>query len=347
MGCETAAVSALVTGGGGFLGGAIVRQLVARGDRVWSFSRGAYPELADLGVETLRGDLGDRAAVDAAIASAAGAGCETVYHVAAKAGAWGPLSSYRSTNIDGTAHVIAACRHHGIGRLVYTSSPSVVLSGSDVEGGDESLPYPDRWLAHYPATKAEAEQLILAANDDQLATVCLRPHLIWGPGDTHLLPRLVDRARRGRLRRIGDGHNLIDTVYIDDAARAHLLAGERLGSVAGRTYFISAGEPIAAWTMVDQLLAAAGEGPVTKVISARAARCVGAVLETVWRGLRLAGEPPMTRWVAVELSTSHWFDISAARRDLDYEPQVTLEDGMERLRQWCASPTRSRTPRDC
>lgn len=328
-------MKALVTGGGGFLGGAIVRQLVARGDTVWSFSRGAYPELTHLGVETLRGDLGDRSTVDAAIAVAAGAGCEVVYHVAAKAGAWGPLSAYRAANVDGTAHVIAACRRYGVGRLVFTSSPSVVLSGSDVEGGDESLPYPDRWLAHYPATKAEAEQLVLAANSAELATVSLRPHLIWGPGDGHLLPRLVDRARRGRLRRIGDGDKLIDTVYIDDAARAHLLAADRLASVAGRTFFISAGEPIASWTMVDLLLQAAGEAPVTQTISARAARTAGAVLEGVWRWLRLAGEPPMTRWVAEELSTSHWFDISAARRDLGYEPQVMLADGLERLRRWC------------
>jgi len=347
-------LKALVTGGGGFLGGAIVRQLLARGDEVWSFARGDYPELKTQGVRVLRGDLARAGDVDRCIAEAAGQGCEAVFHVAALAGSWGPLSAYGAVNVDGTAHVLAACREHGLGRMVYTSSPSVVLCGRDVEGCDESLPYPAHWLAHYPATKAVAEQRVLAANDGELATVSLRPHLIWGPGDGHLLPRLVDRSRRGRLRRIGAGDKLIDTVYIDDAARAHLLADDRLRAerggeamasgderrdssepVAGRAFFITADDPIETWTMVNHLLAAAGEPPVTRSVSARVARNAGAVLESIWRLLRLSTEPPMTRWVAEELSTSHWFNISAARRDLGYAPQVSLEDGLARLQTWC------------
>lgn len=343
-------MKALVTGGGGFLGGAIVRQLLARGDEVWSFSRGAYPQLAELGVEVLRGDLAKDRDVEGAFAVAAAAGCETVFHVAALAGSWGPEAAYRAVNVEGTEHVIDACRAHGIERLVFTSSPSVVLCGRDVEGGDETLPYPERWLAHYPATKAEAEQRVLTANDGELATVSLRPHLIWGPGDGHLLPRLVERSRKGRLRRIGNGDKLIDVIYVDDAARAHLLADDCLAVerftgqpsradghfVSGRPFFITAGKPVETWTMVNQLLAAAGESAVTKTISAKAARTAGAVLETVWRCLHLSGEPAMTRWVAEELSTSHWFDMTAARRDLGYEPQVSLEDGLARLREWCA-----------
>ncbi|MFT7461787.1 MAG: nucleoside-diphosphate-sugar epimerase [Pseudohongiellaceae bacterium] len=371
-------MKALVTGGGGFLGGAIVAQLLQRGDQVWSFARGRYPQLAEQGVEVLRGDLANEKDVHDALGVAANAGCETVFHVAALAGSWGPESSYYGVNVAGTDNVIAACRAHGIERLVYTSSPSVVLSGSDVVGGDESLPYADHWLAHYPATKAEGERRVLAANGSGLSTVALRPHLIWGPGDGHLLPRLVDRSRKGRLRRIGKGDKLIDAVYIDDAARAHLLADERLVSerrsgevslhdgaqgadvsatserggvqgaaggsalgaaqpVAGRPFFVTAGAPIETWTMVNHLLAAAGEAPLTKQISAKAARAAGAVLETVWRALYLKSEPPMTRWAAEELSTSHCFDITAARRDLGYEPQVSLEDGLARLRAWCAS----------
>lgn len=348
-------MKALVTGGGGFLGGAIVRQLLARGDEVWSFARGDYPELEALGVHVLRGDLARAGDVDRCFAEAAAKGCETVFHVAALAGSWGPESAYRAVNVHGTEHALRACRDHGLGRMVYTSSPSVVLCGRDVEGGDESLPYPDQWLAHYPATKAVAEQRVLAANDGELATVSLRPHLIWGPGDGHLLPRLVDRSRRGRLRRIGKGDKLIDAIYIDDAARAHLLADDRLlaerggeatasgrdcreGSVpvAGRAFFITADDPIETWTMVNHLLAAAGEPPVTKSISARAARSGGAILEAIWRLLRLSTEPPMTRWVAEELSTSHWFNVSAAGRDLGYAPQVSLGDGLARLQAWCA-----------
>lgn len=323
----------LVTGGGGFLGGALVRQLVARDVEVVSFSRGHHPWLAELGVEQRRGDLADAAAVSAALA-----GCDEVHHVAALAGAWGPAARYRAVNVEGTRHVLAACREHGVARLVFTSSPSVVLDGRDVEGGDESLPYPARHLAPYPATKAEAERLVLAAHGDDLATVSLRPHLIWGPGDNHLLPRLVERQRAGRLRRFSGPVKRLDTIYVDDAARAQRLAARRLAEgadgVGGRPFFLSAGAPVPTWEMVDRLLAAAGEGPLRRSIPPAVARLAGAVLETVWRLARREGEPPMTRWVAQELSSSHWFDIGAARRLLGYEPRVGLDEGLERLAAW-------------
>jgi nucleoside-diphosphate-sugar epimerase len=310
---------------------------------VRSFSRSDYPALAALGVEQVRGDLGDQAAV-----SAAAKGCDICFHVAAKAGIWGRYSDFYRANVTGTLNVLEACRANGIARLVYTSSPSVVFDGSDVEGGDESIPYPASYEAHYPETKALAEQLVLAANSPELASVALRPHLIWGPGDNHLVPRILARACAGRLRRIGVRPNLVDTVYVDNAARAHLQAADRLsaGSApAGRAYFISNGEPIPLWEMVNRILAAAGIPPVSRSISPKMAYTVGCICEGLWSLLRLPGEPPMTRFVAHELSSAHWFDISAARRDLGYRPEVSIDEGLLRLRQWLQdSPNQSELP---
>ena len=214
-------MKALVTGGGGFLGRAIVERLVARGDTVRSFSRGDYPELRQLGVQIVRGDIADREAVVAACH-----GCDVIFHVAAKAGIWGRFEDYHRANVVGTENVLAGCSAHGIARLVYTSSPSVVFHGADMEGVDESAPYPDAYHAHYPKTKAVAERRVLAANGPNLATVALRPHLIWGPRDNHLVPRIIRRA--GSLRRIGAEDKRVDCVYIDNAADAHVLAADRL-----------------------------------------------------------------------------------------------------------------------
>lgn len=325
-------MKALVTGGGGFLGKAIVRLLRARGDAVRSFSRTPHPELAALGVEHCCGELHDPVAVDAAVA-----GCDIVYHVAAKAGIWGPYAEFYQANVVGTQNVIAACRRHGVRHLVYTSSPSVVFDGSDMEGVDESVPYPRHFHAPYPQTKAAAEILVLRSNSPELATVALRPHLIWGPEDNHLVPRILARGRQGALRRIGTRPCLIDTIYIDNAAAAHLLAADALAigsQVAGRAYFLSQGEPIPLWEMVNRILAAGGLPPVTRTISPRLAYAIGWTLEKSYAALRISSEPRMTRFVARELSTAHWFDISAARRDFGYQPLVSLDAGMERLQAW-------------
>lgn len=320
---------ALVTGGGGFLGGAIVRLLKARGDTVRSLARGDYPALRDLGVETFRGDL-----ADAEMTARAVRGCDVVFHVAAKAGIWGPRAEFERANVEGTRRVIEACRREGVRRLVFTSSPSVVFDGRDMEGVDEAVPYPDHYEADYPATKARAERLVREANDSSLATVALRPHLIWGPGDPHLVPRILARGKAGRLRRIGPGNPLVDSTYVDNAADAHLLAADRLepGSpIAGRVYFLSQGEPWPLWDLVNAILKAGHVAPVTRRVSKRAALAAGAVLETAFRALHLPAEPPMTRFLAGELSTAHWFDITAARRDLGYDPTVSIEEGLRRL----------------
>ena len=331
-------MKALVTGGGGFLGAVIVRMLRERGDQVRSFSRGAHPELAGLGVEQVRGDLSQPR-----LLKEAAEGCDIVFHVAAKAGIWGSYDGFYSANVTGTINVLNACRANKISRLVYTGSPSVIFDGQDVEGGDESLPYPARYHAHYPRTKALAEQLVLDADSTDLTTVSLRPHLIWGPGDNHLVPRIIARGRAGKLRRIGNYPCLVDTVYVDNAAQAHLLAADRLlpdSSIAGKAYFITNGEPLPLWEMVNRILAAAGLPPETRSIPPGLAYAAGAVCEGLWNLLRLSGEPPMTRFVAKELATAHWFKIDAARRDLGYQPQVSIDEGLERLRSWLAAEER-------
>lgn len=328
---------ALVTGGGGFLGGAIVRRLVDRGDSVRSLARGDYPELRALGVETIRGDVADLGAVARAVD-----GCDVVFHVAAKAGIWGPRAEFHRANVEGTRAVLDACRSRGVAKLVYTSSPSVVHGGGDQEGVDESAPYPARFDSPYPETKAEAERMVLGADGDGLSTVALRPHLIWGPGDNHLVPRIIARAKAGRLRRVGDRPNRVDSTYIDDAAEAHLLAADRLGPgsiVAGRAFFLSQGEPWPLWDLVNGILNAAHLPPVTRSVSPAVARMAGAVLEVAHRALRLPGEPIMTRFLARQLSTAHWFDISAARRDLGYRPSVSIEEGLRRLERSLVGPS--------
>ena len=320
----------LVTGGGGFLGKAIVKRLVEAGENVRSFSRSFYPELKSLGVEQLQGDISDNAAVEKACD-----GIQLVFHVAAKPGVWGNYKDYYKTNVSGTKNVIEACSIHNISKLVYTSSPSVVFNGMDMEGVDESVPYSDRFHAHYPKTKAIAEQLVVGASTDKLRTIILRPHLIWGPEENNFVPRIIAKARK--LKIVGNGRNLVDTIYIDNAADAHILAAENLDKnpeISGNVYFITQGKPVLLWDMINAILKAGGLDPVKGSISKRTAWLVGAAFEFFYKILQINKEPPMTRFVADELATSHWFDISAAKRDLGYSPRVSMEEGFRLLENW-------------
>ncbi len=319
----------LVTGGGGFLGKALSFRLKERGYEVRSIARNDYPELRDRGIETVRGDIADK---DAVIAAAQG--CQAVFHTAAKAGIWGSYEDFYRTNVTGTANVIEACQVNKISKLIFTSSPSVIHAGKDIEGSDESLPYPKHFSGHYPTTKALAEQLVLKANCDSLKTVALRPHLIWGPGDNHVIPHFIARARSGKLRLIGGPTKLVDTVYIDNAVEAHILALEKLmtgASCAGKPYFITQGEPIPVNDFVNRVLACAGMEPVKKSIAPWVVHLAGGVLEMLFTITRRSDEPVMTRGLANHLTTSHWFSIEGARRDLGYVPGVDLNEGMRRL----------------
>ncbi len=319
----------LVTGGGGFLGKAIVRRLIEQGLPVRSFSRGFYPQLERWGVRQFAGDLADFHAV-----SHACEGVETVFHVAARPGVWGDYEQFYQTNVLGTSHVIAACQKHKVSQLIYTSSPSVIFDGSDMEGVDESVPYPPRYHAHYPRTKALAEQAVRNAANG-LKTIILRPHLIWGPGDNHLVPRILARAHR--LMQIGKGDKQVDTLYIDNAAQAHILAWQQLKAqpgLSGRIYFISQDDPIRLWEMVNAILKAGGKPPVTRRIPHWLARGLGGMAEAVYGLMKWESEPPLTRFMADEMATAHWFDISAAKKELGYQPTVSIAEGLERLRAW-------------
>ncbi len=321
----------LVTGASGFVGGRLARRLLAAGRRVRAVARSPLPELAQLGAETMRADIAEAAAMESACRGAA-----TVFHAAARVGVWGPRVEFERTNIDGAQAILAACRTQGVARLVFTSSPSVVFSDTDLAGVDEAQPRGTSFPADYPRTKAEAERLILEAHEPgRLATCALRPHLIWGVGDQNLIPRVVARARAGRLRIVGSGKNVVDLTHVENVVDAHLCAELALatpdGAAGGRPYFITNGEPVVLWDWINDLLGRLGVPPVTRRLSLASARRIGAVCEALWSTLRLSGEPPMTRFVASELAKDHWFRIDAARGDLGYTPRVSMAQGMEEL----------------
>lgn len=323
----------LVTGGGGFLGRAIVKLLLARGLRVRVVGRSPQPDLEKLGVEFVRGDL-----ADPGIAAHAVTECETVFHVAAKAGVWGAYQEFHDANVLATRNLLSAARAAGVTRFIHTSTPSVVFNGEPLAGADESLPYvnPAKCPAAYPVTKAEAERLVLAADADGFRTCALRPHLIWGVGDNHLLPRVVAKARAGKLRIVGSGDNRVDMTHVDNAAHAHLLALVALdaGRARGKAYFLSDGAPVTLWPWINGLLARLDLPPVTRRVSVESAYAVGALAEFAWKIFGRSGEPPMTRFVAVELAKDHWFDISAAKRDLGYAAVVDSEKALAELAAW-------------
>lgn len=307
-------------------------------------ARGDYPELSELGVEMQQGDLANR---DDVMRACDGIDC--VFHAGGKVGVWGHWLDYFNANIHGTLNVLGACRDRGIGRLVFTSSPSVTFDGHDQRGVDNTAPYPKKWLAHYPHTKAVAEQFVLTQDDTEVAggrlrTTSLRPHLVWGPRDHHLTKRLVERAKAGQLRRIGAAKNRVDMVYVENAAAAHLLAADELAQEeprnAGKAYFITQATPVDCWAWIDEILALVDLPPVKKSISAKAAYSAGWWLEMKhWLLRDFSNEPRMTRFVARQLATDHWFDKSAAREDFGYEPQVSTEEGMQRLGEWLRSQT--------
>ncbi len=320
----------LVTGGGGFLGKAIVKKLIEKDLIVTSLSRAFYPELESLGVHQIQGDLADPYIVAKAIKD-----IDVVYHVAAKAGAWGAFDDYYKVNVTGTQNVIEACFKNNVKQLIYTSSPSVVFDQFDKINIDESTPYSKNYLTAYPETKGMAEKLVRKAALKGLNTIIIRPHAIWGPGDNHLLPRIIKKAKR--LKRIGRDECLLDTLYVDNAADVHILASNKLlenPSLSGNVYFVSQGEPIKIWDMVDALLDVAGLPPVKGHISANVAFKIGSIFEFIYRSLRIKKEPPLTRFMVTELSTHHYFNISKVKQDLGYSPKVSTQEGLNRLKAW-------------
>ena len=319
----------LVIGGGGFVGSAIVRQLLDRGIECRVLGRNTYPHLVAQGVRCLCADIRDPAGLARHFQ-----GVDTVFHVAALAGIWGRWQDYNEINVQGTNNVLSACRSQGVRSLVYTSSPSVVFDRHDICGGDETLPYPHRFLCHYARSKALAERAVLQASDDQLLTCAIRPHLVWGPGDPHLIPRLMARGQARQLVRIGSGQNRVDISYIDNVAHAHLLAADNLSgpaTAAGRSYFISQGEPVNLWDWIAHLFERLDLPPVTRSLPFSLAYLMGAVLEWYSTCRNLHDEPRMTRFLAMQLARSHWFSTARACEDLGYHPLISIDEGMNRL----------------
>lgn len=335
----------LVTGGGGFLGRHIVGELLAKDHRVRILARGDYPDLAARGVECRRADIRDAEAVAAACV-----GCDGVFHVAGVAGFCGPREKFFGINVRGTANVLHGCVLAKVPRLVYTSSPSVVydVRTFNVENGDESLPYPDRFVAAYPESKARAEKMVLEWNGwemvvenpdgtsaiERLATCALRPHLVWGAGDRHLAPRIIEQARRGKLRIVGDGKNRVSMAHVRDVAAAHVQAMDALtpdSPLAGEAYFINDDKPVLMWEWVNQLLSGIGVPPVTRRIPYRLGWLYGACLESVCELFPRLGEPRLTRFVAAQMAGCHWFNCAKARRDFGFSPSVPHDRGMAEL----------------
>lgn len=325
MGAKSIEMRVLVTGGGGFVGKALVRRLAGLGHEVFSFSRKVYPEHQTWGVRFFRGDLINKSEVENACQD-----MDAVFHVAARVGIWGPYKEFFRVNVLGTQNVINACGKWKVPKLIFTSSASVVFDGSDIEGGNESLSYPARPVSNYTSTKAQAEQLVISANSESLKTIALRPHLIWGPGDTQLVPKILQRARSERLRKPGRKDYLVDTTFIDNLIDAQILAFEKLSInpvLGGRAFFITNGEPVFVWDFLNSVIQAAGLSIIQKTVPKNMALVLAFMLEKTHQAFHLKNEPCLTRFLIHELCSHHWFDISAAKRYLDYTPRISNREG--------------------
>ncbi|MGE3610963.1 MAG: NAD-dependent epimerase/dehydratase family protein [Bacteriovoracaceae bacterium] len=322
----------LVTGGGGFLGSYIIKELLKNPNyQVTNFSRHSYLHLKELGVPTIQGDLTRKEDVERALLQ----GFDAIFHVAALAGVWGKYQDFYNINFLGTKNLIEAAQNMGVKKFVYTSSPSVVFGSDDLFGVNEDCPYPKKYLNAYSETKAMAEKLVLSKNDGKTFLTCaLRPHLIWGPGDPHLLPRVIQKGKAGKLKIVGDGENLVDIIYVENAAMAHVAAFENLqphSRVCGHAYFLGQERPVKLWDFINQVLGMVKVEPVHGHISVQSAYKLGSFLEKAFKLLGIQKpEPPMTRFVALNLGKSHYFSHENARRDFNYIPKISIEEGLKR-----------------
>jgi nucleoside-diphosphate-sugar epimerase len=320
----------IITGAGGFLGSYIARTLIAKKEyEVYSFSRSSYPTLINYGVKERQGDLANYQDVLKALD-----GMDAVIHTASRVGIWGQYDDFYQTNVLGTENILKAMKKLGIKKCVYTSTPSVVFGSESLCGVDESTPYPHKYLSHYAKTKAMAEKLILEANGADLSTVALRPHLIFGPGDMNLIPRVIEAHKKGRLKIIGDGQNMVDVTYVQNAADAHLLALEKLTAshpIAGKAYFIGQG-PVKLWDFTNSILINAGLPKLSKKISIRSAYFIGFIIESFLKIFKIdMVNPPMTRFIALQLGKSHYFNHHNSENDLAFYPSISIEEGLLKL----------------
>lgn len=318
----------LVTGGSGFLGKALCKKLHDLGNEVSYLSRSESNELKALNIIWIQGDISD-----VSVALLATKGQNAVFHTAALAGYWGKREDYFKTNVEGTENIINGCLKNQVPHLIFTSSPSIIFNGKDLVNVNESIDYPKNHLCFYSETKCLAEKLILENNKNGLKTISLRPHLIWGPGDNHLIPRVIASAKDERLKIVGDGLNKVDMIYIDNAVQGHIDAWAGLINMMhcdGKSYFISDDAPIELWPWINNLLRELSIPPITKKVSYKVAYGVGACLEIIYKLLVMEGEPPMTRFLAQSLAKHHYFDCRNAKRDFNYKTVVSSEDALRR-----------------
>jgi len=315
----------LITGGRGLLGNAVVREAVGRGWEVVTLQR--TPSGLDNGasVRDFLGSITDSDAVAAAMKR-----CDAVIHLAARVGIDGTWSDFERVNVGGTAVVLDAARRNDVSAFVHISSPSVAHAGEPLVGAAADPADPTNARGHYSRSKAMAEELVLEQND--VPAVALRPHLVWGPGDTQLVARIVDRARRGRLFLIDGGTALIDTTYIDNAASAICQGLARIDGVRGQALVVSNGEPRPVRDIIAGIVRAAGLSTPSRSVPFQPAWIAGAGAEAV--GSARGGEPPLTRFLVEQLATAHWFDRRHTRAALEWEPTVGIDEGMARLQAW-------------
>lgn len=321
-------MKALVTGGGGFLGKKIVEMLLARGDQVVVLGRSKYPEVEAMGAETVQLDITKKEGLQDACT-----GVDVVFHVAALAGVWGPREHYWNINVEGTRNMLEAAKAAGVKKFVHTSSPSAVWDGGDMAFvTEEDCPYPTSFLTDYPETKAISEQDALKANSEDFAVTAIRPRLIWGPGDPHLIPRMIER--HSRLKIIGDGKNKVGICYVDNAAHAHILAADVLGpntANAGKAYFVADDQPVVIWEWLNHFMERLGKKPITSKVPRSVAYGLGVVMESVWKLFGIKGEPFMTRFVACSLSANYYYNLKNARADFGYVQLVDPEEGFDKM----------------
>lgn len=318
----------LVTGAGGFLGRYIVKALLKKGHQVVGLGRTKHQDLIDQGVRWVQADIRDLEKTRLALKD-----IDTVFHCASKVAMWGEWDEFESINVQGTQNLLTACLENNVKKFIYTSTPSVVFGQDSINGGDEKLPYPTQSLSLYGKSKAIAEKNVLDIDQSKLLTCAIRPHLIFGPGDDHLVPRLVQAARDNKLKIIGNGENLVDVIAVENAAEAHILAFENISPsspICGQAYFVAQDKPVKLWDFTNHLLKIHGTKPVTKTISFKLAYFVGWLCETVAKIIGYKKDKlPMTRFVAMQLSKSHWFYHAKAQNDFGYKPLITTEQALK------------------
>jgi nucleoside-diphosphate-sugar epimerase len=322
----------LVTGGTGFLGSKVAEKILAlKGDfKLRILSRRALPGCEEKGVEVAIGDLRDFSSLKKATE-----GVNAVIHTAAKAGIWGDPEEYKEINQEGARKLLIAAEENGARYFIHTSTASVVYQGKDLLGVDESAPYDENFPDPYPVTKVFAEKLILSKNSDYFKTLSLRPHIIWGPGDPHFVPRILERARKGKLRLFKGGPYIFDSIYVDNAADAHVEALLKLiqgAPVDGRAYFIAQNEPLDSRDFINRVLAAANLPKATPTLSPKLGLAGARVIEFFWKLFNIKKEPPVTVFSALNLTTSHYFNLERSKKLLGFVPKVSLDEGFERLK---------------